>query len=231
MTVSDMLECSYACQACCLSRVHKDQFDNEEMHAETVHLGLIEIFNAFEDIHCSTSEVYLRGLPENMPWSTFEILIAFIGTSICEIGRCVADKLGVPELPDDMKNARLSHSQLNQIWASLLASLRDGLVPLEALHEAICKNLLCYGCKVPVTQIRRVFLRLPYKHFEALTVPYLVLGRSGSVYSVCGEVECSAKVTQLLPIREPGMMLLYKRLTDEFRGELCDYCGLLKSGG
>merc|ERR1712142_44183 len=67
---------------------------------------------------------------------------------------------------------------------------------------------------------------LPYNHFEVLTIPFLVFGRTGSVYSLCGEVECSAKLMQLLPNREPRMGLFYIRLRSEFRGEVCDYCGL-----
>jgi len=192
-------------------------------------VNLNDTFKALEDISCSISEVYARGLSENMPWSIFEILIGLIGTSTYTIGRCVADKLGVSELPDDMQKARLSHSQLNLLWASVLTILRDGLVPLKTLHEAIINNLhvqQCYGCKVQGTEIKRVFLILPYKHFEVLTIPFLVFGRTGSVYSLCGKFECSAKFVQLCPNREPRMVLFYERLRSEFRGEVCDYCGL-----
>jgi len=214
-------------QVCMSGMYAKPGSLKDQYNGSTVILD--DIYKVLEDISCSISEVYPRGLSEHMPWSIFEILIGFIGTSSYTIGRCVADKLGVSELPDDMQKTRLSHCQLNQLWASVLAILRDGLVPLETLHEAIIKNLHvqpCYGCKVQVTEIKRVFLILPYNHFEVLTIPFLVFGRTGSVYSLCGEVECSAKLMQLLPNREPRMGLFYIRLRSEFRGEVCDYCGL-----
>merc|ERR1712142_303880 len=105
-----------------------------------LHVSL-DVFKAYKDIICSISEVNLRGLSENIPWSTFEILLSLINTSTNTISRCVADKLGVPELPEDIQKARLSHSQLNKMWENVLAVLRDGMVPLKTLHEAIIKNL------------------------------------------------------------------------------------------
>jgi len=208
----------------------KDQFDNiEEMYGGKVNLS--ETLQALEDIDiiCSILKVYPRGSFEDMLWSTFEILMCFIWTSRNTIGRCVADKLGVPELSEDMQKARLSHSQLNQMWASVLGVLRDGLVPLTTLHEAILKNLQvqqCYGCKLQVTEIKVVYFGQSIFPFDVLTVPFLVLGVSGSVYSLCGGVKCSAKLVQSSPNREKRMLLLYERLRSEYEGELCDYCGL-----
>jgi len=229
---NSLVECRF--KACMLGMFAKpgslndDQFDMET-YGGTVYLG--KILKAWEDINCSISERYPRGLSVNMPWSTFEIVIGFIWISRYALGRCVADKLGVPELPDDMQISRLSHSQLNQMWANVLAVLHDGLVPLKTLHEAIIKDLpaqQCYGCKVQV-EIKVVFFGQSIFSSEVPTdaVPFLLLGASGSVYSLCGKDECSAKLlAQSLSNRENRMIMLYERLRIEFGGERCDYCGL-----
>ena len=129
-----------------------------------------------------------------------------------------------------MQKARLSHSHLNQMWASVLTVLCDGLVPLKTLHEAIIKDLpaqQCYGCKVQV-EIKVVFFSQSIFASTAPTdsFPVMLLGVSGSVYSQCGKDECSTKPEQSLTDSEKRMNMTYDRLGFEFGDERCDYCGL-----
>merc|ERR1711862_109583 len=70
---------------------------------------------------------------ELKPWDTIQLLASFLFEGNLNIGRFVADCLGIEGLPQEIERARLTFDKFNKIWENLLNLLSSRLVPFTTL--------------------------------------------------------------------------------------------------
>lgn len=168
------------------------------------------------------------------PWDTLKLLARFLQESLFSPGRFVADCLGVPELPEEMRRIRMTQEYFNQVWERLLDMLGVGLVPFNRLVLAVCGGdpaQLCYQCGDEVNlvdvDVDVCLVGSPQALKYRIPVPTLMLDHPGVVYSLCAKGSCHQKQSTSPSFRQGLLRVLNVStgLAFQYHRELCDYCG------
>ena len=71
-----------------------------------------------------------------------------------ELSRNTAERVGLPEMSEDLLNIRVTSDQFYGLWQQVLDALHGMLVPYTTLVEVFSDgklNQACYGCLKQVT--------------------------------------------------------------------------------
>jgi len=183
----------------------------------------VEFIDALKDV----DDTLVSPTPDLL-WVTFKILFSFSYGSMNVAGSLFADYLGASEsgMPNEIEKIRMPHAKFHQLWEDVLDRMKEGLVPMSTLVDALCEGdpeRQCYECGVQVTVQAIVVLHGSYHHYPG--IPVLMFG-TGLVFSLCGKDSCfQSYLTGPFQEARRQMLAVNRKLQWEYGGEFCDYCG------
>jgi len=186
-------------------------------------------------------EVYDGDHVEFRPWDIFNILTVFLVESRDSLGKVVAEAL-LGEL-----RMRLTCSKDSWLWKNMIDMLNGGLVPFVRVVEVLCDGNLyqdCHWCdkRVNVVDVGDNVIIFTRTAMMGLSIPFLenvtaillfddeptLLFCAGVPYVVCGMSSCNMAFGGFFSYLAKALVEMnntFDKLSVEYRGDLCDYCG------
>lgn len=187
----------------------------------------IDIYNTMAEIDEMRQLLPIETNPsEFKPWDTIKLLTTFLREGTYNIGRFVADCLGLEGLPQEIERARLTFDKFNKVWENLLNLLSLRLVPFTTLVvEGLCYGnpvQQCYMCQKDIIVKDAVIVM--NDPFLLRSAQILIFGQD-LAYCLCSSKNCrerwSAYSTEMILYKK------YANLFADYGAEICDYCGSL----
>merc|ERR1712025_1556221 len=134
---------------------------------------------------------------------------------------------------------KLTCGKVSWLWGNMNDMLHGGLVPFVRVVEVLRDGALyqqCYGCDKQIlvenVDVRSILIvkgtnvfGLGLHFFD--DIPTLLFC-PGVLYSVCGMSRCNTVLARSFPRFAKALVEMnntFDRLSVEYRGDLCDYCG------
>jgi len=177
---------------------------------------------------------------EFRPWSILKIMTAFLGESRAISGKVIAEALGEASLGNPrLESIRLTCGKVSWLWENMIDMLNRGLVSFIRVMEVLCEGDTyqhCYGCDqriiVANVDVRSISYSKGTKEFK-LSIPFFddiptLVFCGGTLYTVCGMNSCNLVLVRSFPCFAKALVEMnntFDRLSVEYRGDMCDYCG------